>query len=264
MLISAGFYQFRPEFGQKEKNLSLVEDRLGQADADLLVLPELFATGYQFVSRSEVMDLSEEVPGGRTTLMLQDLASKRNLYIVGGLAERDGGNLYNSAVFVGPEGFIGCYRKTHLFYEEKLFFSPGDTGFQVWETKIGKIGLMICFDWFFPEAMRTLALMGAEIVAHPANLVLPYCPKGMPTRCLENMVFGITSNRVGVESRKKGESLRFIGNSQVISPRGEVLLRGPDNEELLGVAEIDPELARDKRLNEYNHIFRDRREEYYR
>jgi len=264
MLINAGFYQFRPEFGQKERNLSVVMDRLEQAEADLLVLPELFATGYQFISGNEVVDLAEDVPGGRTTRTLQDLARSRRVYIIGGLAERDGGDIYNSAVFVGPEGFIGCYRKTHLFYEEKLFFKPGNTGFQVWETKIGKIGVMICFDWFFPESMRTLALMGAEVVAHPANLVLPYCPKGMPTRCLENMVFGITANRTGIESRKQGESLRFIGNSQVLSPRGEVLLRGPDDKEFLGITEIDPGLAREKKLNEYNQIFRDRREEYYR
>ncbi len=142
---------------------------------------------------------------------------------------------YNSAVLTGPEGFIGVYRKTHLYFEENLYFTPGDTGFRVWDTKAGRIGIMICFDWFFPEAMRTLALSGADIVAHPSNLVLPYCPDSMPLRCLENRVFAITANRTGTENRKEGSSLRFIGKSEIVSPEGEILVRAPEAEEALMV-----------------------------
>jgi predicted amidohydrolase len=183
---------------------------------------------------------------------------------VAGLPERDGDSFFNSAVLTGPDGFIGFYRKTHLFFEEKLYFSPGDTGFKVWDTKIGRIGIMICFDWFFPESMRSLALLGTDIIAHPSNLVLPYCPQAMPVRCLENRVYAITANRIGEENRKDGQSLRFIGQSQIVSPEGKILIRALQDDEDLLIAEFDPETARNKSLNSFNNIFDDRRPEMYR
>jgi predicted amidohydrolase len=122
---------------------------------------------------------------------------------------------------------------------------------------------MICFDWFFPESMRTLALMGADIVAHPSNLVLPYCPTAMPVRCLENRVYSITSNRIGTESRKNGQSLRFIGQSLIVSPEGKVLVKASENQEVVTSIEINPELARNKSLNPLNNLFEDRRPELY-
>ena len=202
--MKTGFYQFNPLFGKKEDNLRKISPAVNDADLDLLVLPEFFATGYQFASKEEVAELSEEIPGGITTESLCELSHQEEFYIVAGLPERDGDRFFNSAVLTGPEGFIGIYRKTHLFFEEKLFFTPGDTGFRVWDTAVGRIGIMICFDWFFPESMRSLALMGADIIAHPSNLVLPYCPQSMPTRCLENRVFAVTANRIGEENRKEG------------------------------------------------------------
>ncbi len=262
--MKAGFYQFTPLFGEKEVNLNRVFTSVEDADADLLILPEFFATGYQFIAQSEVTELSEEVPGGQTTDALLKLARQKGMYIVAGLPERDGDNFYNSAVFVGPEGFLGVYRKTHLFFEEKLYFSPGDTGFKVWDTKIGSIGIMVCFDWFFPESMRTLTLMGAQVIAHPSNLILPYCPQAMPTRCLENHVFAVTANRTGVEERKSGQALGFIGQSQVTSPKGEILIKAPEDGEAVLFAEIDPKVARNKSLNPYNDLIKDRRPEMYR
>ena len=262
--MRAGFYQFDPAFGKKEENLTQVVSAVMDSDPDLLVLPEFFATGYQFVSKDEVAELSEEIPAGLTTKTLSELSRQKGVYIVAGLPERDGNGFFNSAVFTGPEGFIGVYRKTHLFFEEKLYFSPGDTGFRVWDTKIGRIGIMICFDWLFPESMRSLALMGADIVAHPSNLVLPYCPQAMPFRCLENRVFAITANRTGEEKRKEDCSLRYIGQSQVVSPEGEVLTRAPENDEALLMVEIDPRAARNKNLNPLNNLFDDRRPELYR
>src|SRR5919202_6692477 len=121
------------------------------------------------------------------------------MYLVAGLAELHSERCYNSAVVLGPSGFIGTYRKTHLFFEETLLFAPGDTGFPVWQAGGAKIGVMICFDWFYPEAARTLALKGAEVLCHPSNLVLPYCPDAMVTRCLENHLFSVTANRIGSE-----------------------------------------------------------------
>jgi len=261
--MKAGFYQFTPIFGKKEENIRKVVSAVKDADVDLLVLPEFFATGYQFISCEEAEDLSEPVPEGYTTESLSDVSRKKNMYIVAGLPERHGDRFYNTAVLTGPDGFIGVYRKTHLFFEEKLFFSPGDTGFRVWETNIGNIGIMICFDWFFPEAMRSLALSGADVIAHPSNLVLPYCPDSMPVRCLENRVFAVTANRTGTERRKEGPALRFIGKSEVVSPDGEVLARAPENRDALMVMEIDPKAARDKKLNPFNDMFRDRRPEMY-
>ncbi|NOY65551.1 MAG: acyltransferase, partial [Nitrospirae bacterium] len=123
--------------------------------------------------------------------------------------------------------------------------------------------LMICFDWFFPESARTLALSGAEIIAHPANLVLPYCPVGMPIRCLENRVFAITANRIGTEERKKGKRFIYIGMSQIVSPEGTVLVRAPEEKEEFRTTEIDPSRARDKSINRYNNLFSDRRKDLY-
>jgi predicted amidohydrolase len=262
--MRAGFFQFNPTFGEKEQNLNRLVSAVEDAELDLLVLPEFFATGYQFVSKDEVAELSEDIPRGFTTDGLSELSVRKGIHIVAGLPEKEGNRFFNSAVLTGPDGFMGVYRKTHLFFEEKLWFSPGDTGFKVWETKTGRLGIMICFDWFFPESMRTLFLMGADIIAHPSNLVLPYCPRAMPTRCLENRVFAVTANRTGEEKRKQGQSLKFIGQSLIVSPEGEVLISASENDESLLVADIDPEKARDKKLNPLNNIFSDRRPGMYR
>lgn len=259
-----GFYQFDPFFGEKERNVKKVLHALKDVDADLVVLPEFFATGYQFISHDEVDQLSEQIPNGYTTEMLTGLSRSKGMYIVAGLPEKYGRGFYNSAILTGPEGYIGVYRKTHLFFEEKLWFKPGDTGFEVFHTAIGEIGIMICFDWIFPESMRTLALMGAEIVAHPANLVLPYCPAAMPIRCLENRIYAVTANRIGTESRKEEQTLKFIGTSQIISPDSTICAKAPENEEALEIVDIEIEKARDKSLNPFNDLFRDRRPGMYR
>jgi len=261
--MKAGFYQFAPEFGNIKHNLQKVLDAAASVETDLLVLPELFNTGYQFTSREEAAALSEEIPSGYTTNTLIKLSAKKKVYIAAGVAENNEGKIYNSAVLTGPDGFIGVYRKTHLFYEEKLWFSPGNTGFKVWQTPIGNIGIMICFDWFFPESARTLALRGADIIAHPSNLILPHCPDAMVTRCVENRVFAVTANRIGSEQRGDKEKLLFIGKSQITSPMGEILYRASGDKEELTVIEIAIEKARDKNLNSFNGLFNDRKKEFY-
>ena len=261
--MRVGFYQYEPQFGQVARNLAAVAAALEQAEADLIVLPELFASGYQFVSQDEVMQLAEPVPDGPTTRRLVEIAKRRRMHLVAGLPERAGDRCYNSAVVVGPSGFIGCYRKTHLFFEETLFFTPGDTGFQVWDIGPAKLGVMICFDWYYPEAARTLALKGAEIICHPSNLVLPNCPDSMPVRCLENRVFAVTCNRTGSEVRGGKDQLTFIGNSEVVAPGGAILHRAPRDQEELCIVEIDPADARNKALTPYNDLLRDRRESLY-
>ena len=261
--MKAAFFQFSPKFGDIRGNVERTVQALSSVDADLIVLPELFSTGYQFVSEKEAKGLSEDVPSGFTTAALVRLSREKSIYIVAGLAERNGGRLYNSAVLTGPSGFIGVYRKTHLYCEEKLWFTAGDTGFKVWDTPAGRIGVMVCFDWFFPESARTLALKGAQIIAHPSNLVLPYCPDAMVTRCLENRVFAVTSNRTGTEERGGKTALQFIGQSEIVSPSGRVLHRASADKEETGVAEINIEEAANKKINPFNNIFGDRRGEFY-
>jgi predicted amidohydrolase len=263
VVMKAGFYQFNPVFGKKERNVTTVADALKGIDAELVVLPEFFATGYQFISMEEVARLAEIVPGGETTDALVGLSRKHKMYIVGGLPERDGEHFYNSAVITGPDGFIGVYRKTHLFFEEKLWFTPGNTGFNIFQTDMGAIGIMICFDWFFPESMRALALQGAQVIAHPSNLVLPHCPAAMPIRCLENRVFAVTANRTGTEQRKEGPALSFIGMSQIVAPDSTIVARAPKTGTSIMIEDMDLKKALDKSINPYNDLFKDRRPEMY-
>lgn len=258
-----GFYQCDVRFGEVAANVDAVVSQLEQVDADLIVLPELFTSGYQFVSQEELQRLAEPVPDGPTTERLIDLAQRRRLHLVAGLPEQAGARCYNSAVIVGPSGFLGCYRKTHLFFEETLFFTPGDTGFRVWDIGPAKIGVMICFDWYYPEAARSLALQGADVLCHPSNLVLPNCPDSMPVRCLENRVFAVTCNRIGREARGGKKPLTYIGSSEIVGPNGVILHRAPRDKEDLTIIDIDPTEARNKHLTPYNDLLRDRRPPLY-
>lgn len=261
--MRVGFFQYAPEFGQVKRNLDRVGERISQIQCDLLVLPELFTTGYQFASKDEVEALAEPVPGGPTTSRLSELAREYGMYLVAGLPERAGSAIYNAAVVVGPAGFVGCYRKTHLFFEETLLFSPGNTGFQVWDCGAARVGVMVCFDWFYPESARMLALKGADIVCHPSNLVLPHCPDAIVTRCLENHVFCITANRTGSEERGGKQCLTYIGCSEIVDPHGKILHRASRDREELVIVDIEPSEARNKTLNSYNDLLRDRRPQYY-
>ncbi|MBI5561088.1 MAG: acyltransferase [Deltaproteobacteria bacterium] len=264
--MKVAFIQTSPEFGRIEENVESVLRNIrspGLRGVDLIVLPELFSTGYQFKSKRECLALAERVPEGYASGKLIEAALRNKFHIVFGIAEREGGKTYNSAALAGPGGFIGVYRKAHLFCNEKKIFSPGNTPFKVYSAGKAKVGMMVCFDWFFPEAARALAVKGADIICHPSNLVLPYCPEAMVTRCIENRVFAITANRVGVENRRRGERLKFIGTSEIISPKGEIMRRASRNRVQVGVVSINPKDARDKRITPLNHIFRDRRKDMY-
>lgn len=260
--MKAGFVQFDPIFGDVRKNIESAAQLIEPIDADLVVLPELFNTGYLFTSKQEAEDLAEEIPAGKTTLALCEIARNKNVYIVGGLAEKAAGGVYNSAVIVSPQGYIGTYRKVHLFNEETLWFTPGDGGLEIYDIGLCKVGVMICFDWIFPEAMRTLALKGAEVICHPANLVLPFCQDAMITRCLENRVFAVTANRTGSEHRG-GKSFYYTGRSQIIGPTANIMCRGTADRQETGVVKIEVSLARNKRINAFNDLFADRRTGFY-
>lgn len=255
--------QSSPRLDNVEANLAAIASAVGEAVFDLLVLPELFATGYFFHNHAQVRRLSEPVPGGPSTTFLTELARSREGFVCGGLIEREGDRLYNTAVLVGPEGLIARYRKLHLFYEEKIWFTPGDGLLEIHELGTTRVGMMICFDWRYPEVARILALKGAQILLHPANLVQPYCQDAMVTRCLENGIFATTANRIGTDIKPDGTSLTFTGRSQVVSPQGEVLVRAPRDETAVLAVAVDPGAADDKYVTEHNHLLGDRRPEHY-
>jgi predicted amidohydrolase len=251
-----------PEFGRKKENLLQALRMMSSVSADIYILPELFASGYNFLTLDEVRSLAEHFRRGETFDALKEFAVAQRAYVVYGFPEADKSMFYNSAAILGFDGLEGLYRKIHLFDREKLFFQPGDLGFKVFPTPLGKIGLMICFDWYFPESVRTLAGKGAQLIAHPSNLVLPHCPNSMPTRSLENRVFIATANRVGVEDRQ-GLRLSYIGQSQITSLKGEILHRAASDKPEIFSQEINISDADNKNLNERNHLFNDRRPEFY-
>ena len=264
MIVSC--IQTHPLIGKGEKNIEDVLGLMGGGDADLVVLPELFSSGYFFESREHAWDLSEEAETGPSSRALQRWSRDTGATVVAGIAEREGDALYNSAVVVTPNGVLGVYRKGHLYYRETQHFAPGD-GFHVWTVtdrrgRSYRLGVMVCFDWFFPESARTLADLGADVVAHPSNLVMPHCPGAMPIRALENGVFTATANRIGSET-SGDETLTFIGQSLICSPSAEVLAQAPSDEVAVIQAEIDPLSARDTRLNAFNDRRADRRPDLY-
>ncbi len=260
-VIRAAAIQTSPRFGEVEQNVTSALAAVPDT-CDLAVLPELFSTGYQFRSREEAWGFAENIPDGPTSQRILAASAEGNVTIVAGYPERDGDHLFNSCIMARPDGSWERYRKIHLFWDEKSIFDPGDLGFAVYGACATQIGLMICFDWIFPEAARTLALDGATILCHPSNLVLPHCPQSMITRCVENRVFAITANRVGREHRTT-DPLAFIGLSRIIAPGGKVLATCDEENEGVACADIHPNLT-DKQITPRNHIWKDRRPETYR
>jgi len=256
-MFRIGLVQNDPKFLKAKQNVADCLALMDRLDADLWVLPELFASGYNFKTKAEAARCAEKAPDGPLCGLLKAWTAAKGCAVVAGIPEKAGSKLYNSAVFV-QGAKVRVYRKTHLFGNEKKFFAPGDSGFWVEDVKGVKVGVMICFDWFFPESARTLALKGAQVIAHSANLVLPWGPEGMKIRSLENRVFSATANRIG---RERG--LRYIGQSQVVAPNGGLLARLGENDVRACVVETDPWTAKDKKVHPSNDLFKDRRPSYY-
>lgn len=260
--MKVALYQNSPKFGEIVENVENVVNAVSDKEFDILVLPELFASGYQFLNKKEALSLADEAGKGYTYERLRLLAKEKNGLIVYGFPEKRGEKLFNSALAVLPDGTFHLYQKTHLFDTEKNIFSPGETGFSVFPFRGAKIGLMICFDWRFPESARKLTLLGAQIICHPSNLVLPHCPDAMIIRALENLIFTITADRVGQENRG-GNLLKFIGRSRIIAPDGQILGElGEMDEDFLSV-DINPKDADNKSVTRNNNILSDRRPEFY-
>jgi predicted amidohydrolase len=261
-MIKVGYYQFHPTFGNVQHNLNKVVNALKGVSADIIVLPELPFSGYYFRDREELKSLSEEVSNSSIIEALTKSCNEGNFFIVTGFAEKSRDKYFNSSLLIGPDGVLHTYRKLHLFNEEKKWFDSGDISLQVNEIRGIKIGMMICFDWIFPEVFRALSVLGADIICHPSNLVLTYCQQTMLSRCLENSVFAITANRFGADKRPQGE-LVFTGKSQVVAPKGKLLIKAPAKKEVLNLVDINIEQARDKKMTPLNDLLNDRRPEHY-
>jgi predicted amidohydrolase len=251
----------------KERNLQKClehVDAAAQGFAQLVIFPECILTGYIFKDLAEAIPMAETIPGPATE-EISERCRRLNLYVVIGLLEKDGDKYYNSAALIGPGGLVGKHRKAHLpGAGVDKFLDHGDLPFMVHKTDAGRIGLGICFDGSFPEHARVLALQGAEIVILPAAW-----PEGIesfpkffvPTRAIENHVFYAAVNRVGHE-----RGYNFIGRSKIAWWGGKFLAAGKPYLEDLLVAEIEPGLARQKRVGSggdwVDHVA-ERRPEFY-
>ena len=258
--MKVGFIQFAPVLGDVQATIRKIDRFISLAEtADLLVLPELCNSGYNFESHQQAWDTSEEVKDSIFVRYLESLCREHNLYVVSGFNERDNDRLYNTAVLIGPNGYIGKYRKLHLFVNEKDYFTPGNAGLPVFDIGLCKLGMLICFDWIFPEVWRILALKGADVICHPSNLVIPgLAQKAIPVHALTNRVYVITANRIGTEG-----DLSFSGLSTIADPKGDILAQASRSDEEIKTVDIDVALARDKMITPRNDIFADRRPKEY-
>ncbi len=254
--------QTSPKFLDIKTNLEKAIQIIKENHSDIYIFPELFLSGYNIQSKEQLIRNSMKL-NSKEIKKLQEISKKKEIGICGGYAEIYKDNFYNSAFFIGDGQILSNYRKTHLFNNEKDLFIPGNTGFEVFEYKKTKIGIMICYDWIYPESARTLTKKGAQIILHPSNLVLPYCQTAMYTRALENKVFIATVNRVGTEKDKNNNDVHFKGLSQIVNPNGEYILKLEENTEQVKSIDIKPEFSNDKNMTPKNHILNDLRPEYY-
>ena len=259
MDFTAAAIQFAPVLGDVKSNLEYVEAALARlGHTDLVVLPELASTGYNFPDAEAANSFAEFPAKSAYVEMLSAMARKNNQYIVSGFNEKAGDGIYNSSLLVGPGGLAGVYRKLHLFMREKLYFKPGNNGLKVYDTGFCRLGMQICFDYLFPEPWRILAQQGAELIVHPSNLLTQNAIKVLPGIALMNRVFILTANRIGTEG-----DLTFNGNSGMLGPGGDTVVKLAGDEPGVLHVRVDPTLARDKMITEMNHVFDDRRPEQY-
>jgi predicted amidohydrolase len=227
----------------KTENLTKIEKTVIKAKkqaADLIIFPELSLTGY--VVRDQIYELAETIPGP-STKVIENIAKKTKAHIVFGMPElskKTQATIYNTAVLVGPEGFIGKYRKmylpTHSVFEEKRYFRPGHQA-AVFDTELGKIGLIICYDIFFPEVSRLTRLKGAQLIvcisASP-SIRRTFFETLTMARAIENTAFLAYVNLVGIE-----DGLQFWGGSRLVGPNGKVLVQAKYDDEDLVMCDVD-------------------------
>jgi predicted amidohydrolase len=269
-MVKIAGIQMEPLIMDRERNVARCLELLALASkegARLIIFPEATLSGYVYNSLDEAIPFSGPVPGPGVEKII-DACRKLEVYAVFGVLEEGGqGKYYNTAVFAGPGGFIGKYRKLHLPYLGiDRFLNHGDLPLKVYETDIGRIGLGICYDLDFPEHARALTLMGAEMIVTITNWPegIEIVPEHMvPARARENCVYLIAVNRVGDE-----RGVRFFGRSKIADCAGASAAEGRPYQEDILYAEIDPAAARKKHQVivpgelEIDTI-RDRRPEFY-
>ncbi|MDT0442445.1 nitrilase-related carbon-nitrogen hydrolase [Streptomyces johnsoniae] len=265
--------QLDPVLGDTAGNIARTCDAIraaADAGARLVVLPEAVTSGYVFRDAAEAAAYAEPLDGGPAVTAWHRLAARLGLWIAGGVVERaPDGRVFNSAVLVGPAGRALTYRKVHLWNAERELYAPGDLGFPVADTPLGRIGLLICYDAWFPESLRSLALAGADLVCAVSDWVpVPDQVPGPPmanllcvTGAHSNQLYIAAASRTGVE---RGQ--RFIGSSIVTDHTGRPLAGpAPRDTEALIHAHVDPVGTREaRRTNPFNRPLHDRRPEAYR
>ena len=241
--IKIALAQFPCKLANKEHNIKKIEKYIQKAQkqkADIIIFPEMSLTGY--TTRDQTYELAETIPGP-TTQKIEKIAKKYNLHIVHGMPEHSEKGktiLHNTAVLTGPEGYIGKYQKMHLpthsVFEEKRYYRPGYQT-PIFETNVGKIGMIICYDIFFPELTRILRLQGAELIicisASPA-MRKKFFETLTTARAIENTCFLAYVNLVGIEN-----GLQFWGGSRLISPSGHIITQAKYDKEDLTLGTID-------------------------
>jgi len=257
--LRTSIIQFCPNLGDIAANTQKVSKLINTVnDADLIVLPELANTGYNFKDKEYAFSLASYPEESTYIEMLVKQAKKNNQFIVTGFNELHENKLYNSSLLVTKDGIAGKYRKVHLFMKEKSIFESGNLGFPVFDLLEYKLGMLICFDYLFPEAWRIMGLKGADIIAHPSNLITENAYRVVPAQAIMNRFFVFTANRIGTE-----RDLTFNGKSFATDPSGNIMNRASDNRETIFSFDIDPLQARDKFITPLNHVLNDRFPEKY-
>ena len=269
-----------------EENIEKAERLIKEAaecGANIILLPELFERQYFCQERRyEYYEFAKTIDQNDAVKALMPVAKKHNVVLPLSIYERDGNSLYNTVVMIDADGsMLGIYRKTHIpddhFYQEKFYFTPGNTGFKVWDTKYGKIGVGICWDQWFPETARSMALMGAEMLLYPTAIgsepILDvdsseHWRRVMQGHAAANLMPVIAANRIGTESvlpcKENGgqeSSLKFYGSSFITDNTGKIIAdAGRDKEEII-YSEFDLDKLDEDRLSWG--LFRDRRPSLY-
>lgn len=254
-----------------KRSLGLIRSAVA-GGARLIVLPELAATRYLLSGVAELESVAEPVSGGEALDAWCEAARVHDIYVVAGFAERDtAGRFYNSAAVIGPQGVLGIYRKLHLFDWERRVFLPGDRGLPVFDLPWCRIGVLICYDLRFVEAVRLLALRGVDLLCVPTTWTDLYKPDPWDERgwcqanylamvhAYTNRIYVACANRCGQEAH-----VRYLGCSLIVSPYGKVLAGpAPPSREVVLWADIDPDHARDKSLGPDGDLWADRRADTY-
>lgn len=270
----------------REENIEAAEKWVREAagrGAQIILLPELFETWYFCQEKNyDSYKLALPLEENPAVKRLKDVAKELAVVLPVSFFERAGNTTYNTVAVIDADGeILGIYRKTHIpddhFYQEKFYFTPGDTGFRVWNTRYGKIGVGICWDQWFPEAARAMALMGAEMLLYPTAIgsepVLSYDSMPQWRRCMQghaaaNLMPVIAANRIGREevyptpaNNDQKSALIFYGSSFIADETGEIRESADRETEKILLHTIDLDAAEEMRMSWG--VFRDRRPEMY-